>query len=265
MTKRFKSHPVKRRGTMALPVSSNSSQTVAFVAVFAALTTVLDIIPAFGFTSGVWDSWAFLLSPIVGILLGPYLGAVSVGLGSFLGHAIMPRDTIEFLFMIGLSVGAAVGGFVYQQKWKPVLGIYTIMLLGYFIYPVSWGLPLWGIWDILVGYGVVLVYSIVTTRGYWSNTSGLYKLLLLVFCCVIALESDILFRVFVLVPGQMWWFYYAMTPADLALLWIGAGFITPIKVVMATIVIVTLGRQLLRTLEQQGDSVVIGDSDLLPN
>jgi hypothetical protein len=250
---------------MALQIDSNPSRTVAFVAVFAALTAVLDIIPAFGFTSGVWDSWAFLLSPIIGILLGPYLGAVSVGLGSFLGHAIMPRDTIEFLFMIGLSVGAAVGGFVYQRKWKPVLGIYTAMLIGYFIYPISWGLPLWGIWDILVGYGVVLIYSLITTRSYWSNTSEKHKLLLLIFCCVIALESDILFRVFVLVPGQMWWFYYAMTPEDLALLWVGAGFITPIKVVMAVIVIVTLGRQLLKTLEQQGSSIAMGDVDSLPD
>ncbi len=250
---------------MALPLGSNPSRTVAFVAIFAAMTTVLDIIPAFGFTSGVWDSWAFLLSPIVGILLGPYLGAISVGLGSFLGHAIIPRDSIEFLFMIGLSFGAAVAGFVYQRRWKPVFGIYTALLFGYFIYPVSWGLPLWGIWDILVAYGFILVYSIVTSRGIWSNTSEQYKLLMLVFCGVIALETDILFRVFVLVPGQMWWFYYAMTPADLALLWIGAGFITPIKVVTATIVVMTLGRQLLRTLEQQGDSVAMGDSDLLPS
>lgn len=247
---------------MALPISSNSSRIVAFVAVFAALTAVLDIIPAFGFSSGVWDSWAFLLSPIIGILLGPYLGAVSVGLGSFLGHAIIPRDTIEFLFMIGLSVGAAVGGFVYQQKWEPVVGIYSVMLLGYFIYPISWELPWWGIWDILVGYGVVVIYFIVTIRGYWSNTGERYKLMMLIFCCVIALESDILFRVFVLVPGQMWWFYYAMTSADLALLWIGAAFITPIKVVMAVFVIVTIGRQLLRTLERQGESISIGDSDL---
>ncbi len=250
---------------MALAIDSNSSRTVSFVAIFAAMTAVLDIIPAFGFTSGVWDSWAFLLSPIVGILLGPYLGAISVGFGSFLGHAIIPRDSIEFLFMIGLSFGAAAAGFVYQRRWKPVFGIYSAMLLGYFIYPVSWGLPLWGIWDILVAYGIILVYSIVTQRNIWSNTSERYKLLMLIFCTVIALETDILFRVFVLVPGQMWWFYYAMTPADLALLWIGAGFITPIKVVMATFVVVTLGRQLLRTLEQQGDSIAMGDPDSLPN
>ena len=249
---------------MALTIGSNSSRIAAFVAIFAALIAVLDIIPAFGFTSGVWDSWAFLLSPIVGILLGPYLGAISVGLGSFLGHTIYYRDPTEFLFMLGLSMGAAVAGFVYQRRWKPVLGIYTAMLLGYFIYPVSWGLPLWGIWDILVGYGVVLIYSFVTTRGIWSDTNERYKLLLLIFCTVIALETDILFRVFVLVPGQVHWLL-GMTPEILFEIWLIAGIITPIKVVLAAIVMVTLGRQLLRVLEQQGNSIAMGDSDSLPN
>jgi hypothetical protein len=249
---------------MALSISSNASRTVAFVAIFAAMTAVLDIIPAFGFTSGVWDSWAFLLSPIVGILLGPYLGAMSVGLGSFLGHTIYYRDPTEFLFMLGLSMGAAVAGFVYQRQWKPVFGIYTAMLIVYFIYPVTWGLPLWGIWDILVGYCILLIYSVATIRGIWSNTSERYKLLLLLFCTVIALETDILFRVFILVPGQVHW-VLGMTPEILYGIWLVAGIITPIKVVLAAIVVITLGLQLLRILERHGDSIAMDDADALPN
>ncbi|MHA2115343.1 MAG: hypothetical protein ACXABM_07585 [Candidatus Thorarchaeota archaeon] len=250
---------------MAFSIGSNPSRTVSFVAIFAALITVLDIIPAFGFTSGVWDSWAFLLSPIVGILLGPYLGAISVGLGSFLGHTIYYRDPTEFLFMMGLALGAAMAGFVYQKKWKPVLGIYTALLLGYFIYPVTWSLPLWGIWDVLVGFGIVLIYSIMTIRGGWLENTERKKVLALLFSSVIALETDILFRIFVLVPGQTYWFFYGWTPADLALIWSVAGFITPIKVVLAAIVAITLGLQLLHTLERHGDSIALSDADALPN
>jgi hypothetical protein len=250
---------------MALPIGSNPSRTVAFVAIFAAMIAVLDVIPTLPtFYAGIWDSWPFLLSPIVGILLGPYFGAISVGLGSLLGHTIYYRDPTELLFMLGLAMGAAVAGFVYQRRWKPVFGIYTAMLFGYFIYPVSWGLPLWGIWDILIGYVVVLIYSVATTRGVWSNTSERYKLLLLLFCTVIALETDILFRVFVLVPGQVHWFF-GWTPEILYGMWLVAGVITPIKVVLAAIVVVTLGRQLLRVLEQQGDSIAMGDTDSLPD
>ena len=85
------------------------------------------------------------------------------------------------------------------------------------------------------------------------------------FCSVIALETDILFRVFVLVPGQTHWFFYGWTVTELYYIWLGAGFITPIKVVLATIVAITLGRQLLRVLEQHGESVAMGDIDSLPN
>ena len=251
---------------MALPIGTNQSRIVAFVAVFTAMIAVLDVIPTIpGFYAGVWDSWPFLLAPIVGILLGPYLGALSVGLGSLLGHMIYFRDPTEMLFMIGLSLGAAMAGFVYQQRWRPVLGIYTALLLGYFVYPVTWELPLWGIWDVLIGYGIVLIYSIVTIRGGWSGISERNKVLALLFSSVIALETDILFRIFVLVPGQAYWFFYGWTPTDLYYIWLGAGFITPIKVVMAASVAVTLGLQLLRILERHGESIALGDVDALPN
>ncbi len=251
---------------MAIQVGTNKSRFVAFVAVFTAMIAVLDVIPTIpGFYAGVWDSWPFLLAPIVGILLGPYVGALSVGLGSFLGHMIYPRDPTELLFMLGLSLGAAMAGFVYQKRWRPVLGIYTALLLGYFIYPVTWGLPLWGIWDVLVGYGIVLIYTVITIRGGWSEISERKKVLALFFTAVIALETDILFRIFVLVPGQAYWFFYGWTPEILYGIWLVAGFITPIKVIMAAVVAISLGFQLLRILERLGDSVTLGEADSLPN
>ena len=81
---------------------------------------------------------------------------------------------------------------------------------------------------------------------------------------MIALESDILFRVFVLVPGQVHWIL-GMFPEVLYDIWLVAGFITPIKVVLATIVTVTLGLQLLRTLERQGESVGLHNENTLPS
>ncbi|MFX1482290.1 MAG: hypothetical protein ACFFCP_03785 [Promethearchaeota archaeon] len=247
---------------MAIPVGSNPSRTVAFVAVFTAMIAVLDIIPTIpGFYAGVWDSWPFLLAPIVGILLGPYLGALSVGLGSLLGHMIYFRDPTEMLFMLGLSFGAAMAGFVYQRRWRPVLGIYSALLLGYFIYPVTWGLPLWGIWDVLVGYGLVLVYTFVTSFGWWSELTEPKRALLLVFTSVIGLETDILFRIFVLVPGQTYWLFYGWTPEILYDIWLVAGFITPMKVVLAAIVAVTLGLQLVRILERHENSITLNDDN----
>jgi hypothetical protein len=237
---------------MAISIESNKSLFVALTAVFAAMIAVLDVIPMIpGFYGGIWDSWAFMLSPLVGALLGPYAGAVAVGIGSLTGHFIYFRDPFELVFQFGAPLGAAMGGFVYQKRWKPALGIYSVMLLGYFLEPVSWILPLWGIWDTLVGYGVLLVFVVFTIRNWWPKDETKQSILGLLLTIIIGLESDILFRIFVLVPGQTYWLFYGFSPEVLQMIWLGAGIITPIKVVLAAIAGLLIGLPLLRILKNQ--------------
>ena len=193
------------------------------------------------------------MSPLIGILLGPYIGALAVGLGTLVGHFVYFRDIFELVFMIGAPLGAAVAGLVYQHRWKPVFGVYTILLLGYFLYPVSWILPLWGIWDILAGYGVLLLFILLVTRDLIPQSGERRRLLNILFATVIGLEADVLLRVFILVPGQTYWLFYGFTPEMLQLIWLVAGIITPLKVAMATLVGVTVGLSLLRILPHQID------------
>lgn len=233
---------------MAIPINSGKSQFVAFTAVFAAMAAALDFILTPGFYSGIWDSWIFLLSPLVGVLLGPIGGFVAIGIGSIAGHMLFFRDVFELVYMIGAPLGAAMAGLVYEKRWKLVFTIYTLLLGGFLIYPVSWALPLFGIWDILVGFGFVLVFTVLTRRGWWEDENDKRNLLNLVFCTVIGLETDILTRVFLLVPGQTYWLFYGFTVEDLQIIWLGAGIITPIKVLLAVILMVTVGYQVLKVI-----------------
>ncbi|MFX1475291.1 MAG: hypothetical protein ACFFCO_07440 [Promethearchaeota archaeon] len=240
---------------MGLVLVKNRSSFVAFVAVFTALITVFDVIPTTfipNFYSGIWDSWIFLLSPIVGILLGPLAGAFSVGLGSLLGHFIYFRDPFEFIFMLGAPLGAAVAAFVYERQWRPVLAIYSVLLAGYFLTPISWVLPLIGVWDTLAGFVMVLLFTLCASRNWWPSGENQFQLLLLLFCTFIALESDILLRIFILIPGQTYWLFYQMTPDALQLLWLGAGIVTAIKVTLASIMTVSVGLSLLRLVPHLG-------------
>lgn len=240
---------------MALVLAKNRSTFVAFVAVFTALVTVFDIIPTTiipNFYSGIWDSWIFLLSPIIGILLGPLAGSFSVALGSLLGHFIYFRDPFEFIFMLGAPLGAAIAAFVYQRQWRPVLAIYSFLLAGYFLSPVSWVLPLVGIWDTLAGFVIILLFTLCSSRNWWPAKVNRFRLLLLLFCSIIGLESDILLRIFILIPGQTYWLFYQMTPDVLQLLWLGAGVVTAIKVTLAAIMTVTVGLSLLRLVPHLG-------------
>ncbi len=234
---------------MVLEIGKNRSRIVAYLAVFMALVTVFDAIPMLpGFYGGIWDSWVFLLAPIIGALLGPLIGMIAVGLGSLLGHMIYFRDPFELLFMLGAVVGTASAALIFQRRWKPVLIFYTILLGGYFLYPVTWMLPLIGIWDILLAYVLLLLFSVLISNQWWPTDQWKDIWLLLMFATVIGLEADILFRVFILVPGQTYWLFYGLTLDALYWMWLTAGIITPTKVALGTLFTVTIGYSLLRLL-----------------
>ena len=239
---------------MAVAIGRSRSRFVAFVAVFTALAAVLDALPVLpGFYSGIWDSWLFLLSPLLGVLLGPAVAAISIGLGSLLGHFIYFRDPYEFLFMLGAPVGAAIAALVYQRRWRPVVLLYTAMLAAYFLTPVTWLLPLIGIWDTLVGYGAALIFALLVVRGWIPKPEeDQGRLILLPLGSLIGLEADVLFRIFLFIPCQTYWLFYSLGPQQLQLLWLGAGIITPLKVAMAAGVTVSLGLPLLRLLPRLG-------------
>jgi hypothetical protein len=122
------------------------------------------------------------------------------------------------------------------------------LLGGYFLYPVSWTLPLIGIWDILLAFGLLLLFSILISRTWWPSDRWTSIWFLILFAAIIGLEADVLFRVFVLVPGQTYWFFYGLTPDALYWIWLTAGIITPTKVALGTLFTVTLGYSLLRLL-----------------
>jgi hypothetical protein len=238
---------------MAVAIGQNRSRFVAFAAVFSALVAVLDAIPILPMLySGVWDSWIFLISPIVGVLLGPVIGAICTGIGSILGHFIFFRDPFEFLFMLGAPIGAAIAALIYQQRWRPALIIYSGLLLAYFLTPVAWLLPLWGIWDTLGAYALLLLFALSIAEGWWPAANTRFLFLRLSLCSIIGLEADILFRIFLLVPCQTYWVFYGWTPAQLQLIWLAAGVITPVKVALAALATIMLGFSLMRLLPKLG-------------
>lgn len=237
---------------MALLGTLTGSRSITFTAIFAAMIAVLDSIPMVpGFYGGVWDSWGFMLSPIVGIVLGPVLGVISVVIGGLVGHLVYFRDPIELLFMLGAPVGAGVAGLVFEERWKAACAIYSVMIVGYFVTPVTWSLSLLGVWDVLTSFVLILAITILTTLNKAGNGILSSTNLKMILATVIGLEGDILTRIFILIPGQMYWLYYAMPLELLQGLWVVAGVITPIKVILAAIATIAIGKSLLEVFPQQ--------------
>jgi len=229
------------------------SRFLALVAIFASINVVFDSLMSFPeFSSGVWYSWIFIVEPINGIVLGPYAGFLSSLIGVIIGHSIYFRDVYEFLFTLGAPIGAMVSGFLFRGRWKIVLTYYTALLGFYFITPIAWQLPIWGMWDVYLAYAVLLVVSVMMARkGSWNPESkGLLHVIAL--SALIGLEADILFRIFVLIPGQTYRLFYGLDARSLIPIWVEAAAITPIQVAMSILVTTTVGPPLIKVIKKAG-------------
>ncbi|MBT0160892.1 hypothetical protein G4O51_13010 [Candidatus Bathyarchaeota archaeon A05DMB-2] len=100
--------------------------------------------------------------------------------------------------IIAEPVSVMMAGHLARGRWKPVLLVYAVMLLSYFVHPYGLALPLWTVLDILAA--LLLIYPAAKlSKGLFREEFGqlTVALVLLSFVCVAA---DSLVRVFLLVP-----------------------------------------------------------------
>lgn len=209
------------------------SQRIALIAMFSVISIVLDSIITPGFSSGVWFGWIFIMSPVNGLLLGPFDGFITTLLSVMVGHTIIFRESVyEYIFTLGAPIASFITGLVYRDK-KSFVTLYFITLLGaYLITPISWDLPLWGMWDVYLTL-LILIFWTFTKMG--SKLFGNYRNLL-ALATFTGLEADILFRVFVLIPCKGYSIFYGLTPEVLKAIWaVPAPLITPFKVILSTL------------------------------
>lgn len=210
------------------------SYIVSSVAVFAALNVVCDMIVVPQFSSGVWFGLVFLISPITGMLLGPYAGFLSTLIGVMVGHTIIPRGIEEFVFTLGAPIGAAISGLMYEGRWKIVLVYYSALLAGYFLTPIALQLPLWGMWNVHCAY-LVLILSILLGSRLQSRSEGSKRRWMIpALSSFIGLEADILYRIFIFIPGQTYQVFYGLPLEVLQGIWVAGALVTPIKVAVSS-------------------------------
>ncbi len=172
---------------------------IALIAVFAALHVVL-----YTFSFSLWRNWAIYLEPIEGIILGPWAGFLAAFLGSGIGRLVVP--TPDWMFgIIAEPIGVLAVGFLSKGNWKPVIGIYAVMLGGYFLHPFGRGFPLWTILDVLLAFALIYPVSRLSRNMLATNKKRLSISLVLV--SFIGTATDALVRIFLLVPGGLYAFF----------------------------------------------------------
>lgn len=225
------------------------ARQLSLIAIFAALGAISDAIVTPGFSAGVWFGWIFIISPIAGMALGPYHGFVSTLIAVMIGHYVSPRETTyEFIFTLGAPIGSMMSGFIFRGEWKKVFAYYTVMLVSYFATPISWRLPLWGMWNCYVAYGILVVLGAITSVRGSDEIDRVSRFAVSAF---LGLEADVLFRIFVFVPCQTYHFFYGLPPEALVAIWAApAPIITPFKVLLSTFIATLIGPQIIRILKR---------------
>jgi predicted membrane protein len=169
------------------------SLRVALTAVFAALHVVL-----YTLSFGLWRSWAIYLEPLEGIVLGPWAGSFAALLGSGIGRMIRPIS--DWMFgVIAEPMGVLAVGFLAKGRWKPVIGLYVVMLTAYFAHPFGRWFPLWTILDVLLALVLIYPTARLSRNILGNNLKHLCASLALV--SFIGTVTDSLTRIFLLVPG----------------------------------------------------------------
>lgn len=153
------------------------AKDIALTATFAALYAVFGLIklsPIIGLP-GQAITAAAIIAPIIGILTGPYVGALSTLLGGIVGlfFGAIPQPS----FASGL-IAATCSGLVSRQKRLFTIPIYTILLASYAFYPIVG--PIWlyptVVWFQLIGL-IVLASPLQAAASKNLNSSNYSRLL----------------------------------------------------------------------------------------
>jgi hypothetical protein len=226
------------------------SQEIALISLFGALHTVLSFVP------GIWRSLMILILPLEGIILGPTRGFMAGFIGFGAGWTLRPRDEPIF-FGIAEPVGALCAGLMVRRKWRHVALIYALMLIAFFLHPVTPSLPLWTLWDIYAALICVSIFGALTYGKRLSvkidgNVHRMAKLsLILALIAFISIEADVLTRIFILIPlnGYEIW----GVPAEfLPIAFVEGAFQTPLEAVLSVLATVVVGVPLLDRLSKMG-------------
>ena len=233
------------------------SRLITLIAVFATLSVVCDSMVGLPqLISGVWYGWIFLVEPITGIILGPHAGFLSTLIGVIVGHSIYLRGeapAYEYIFTLGAPFGAMFSGLIFRRRWKAAFAYYTLLLSAYFLTPLSWKLPLWGIWNVYLAFAVLCVLALmVTSKSIVETERPWSKPYFFAFSALIGLEADVLFRIFVLIPCQTYRLFYAFPPEVLQVIWTAGALVTPIQVGVAILLNSLISPILVRILSLKG-------------
>ena len=120
-------------------IGGQTTRRLAFTATFGVLYMVFRMISTFPMigVSGAVFSTSDMIAPLYGIILGPYVGASSIVLGTFLAIAFGRPSFFLGLDFLPAMINALVVGFLVKRKWVLSAVFYVVPFLLFLAHPYT--------------------------------------------------------------------------------------------------------------------------------
>ena len=120
-----------------IPAEISSKRTVPLAATFAAVYGILRLVPIFVMIGGsgrVFSTTEFV-APLLGIILGPYVGSVAAVIGTFLGIMFTGRMNFFGLDFLPSMMNALVLGLLMRRRRIVAVTLYSALVVLFFVHP----------------------------------------------------------------------------------------------------------------------------------
>jgi hypothetical protein len=122
---------------MMIPADISKKRVVPFAATFAVVYGTLRLTPIFAMIGGsgrVFSTTEFI-APLLGIMLGPYVGSVAAVIGTFLGIMLTGRMNFFGLDFLPSMMNALVLGLLMRRRRILAVTLYSGLIALFFVYP----------------------------------------------------------------------------------------------------------------------------------
>jgi hypothetical protein len=120
-----------------IPAKISKKRLIPLAATFAAAYAILRLMPIFVMIGGsgrVFSTTEFV-APLLGVILGPYVGSVAGVIGTFLGIMLTGRMNFFGLDFLPIMVNAAVLGLLMRRNIMPAIVLYSALIVLFFAHP----------------------------------------------------------------------------------------------------------------------------------
>jgi len=235
--------------------SGLDTKNLALVCCFASVQVVLSSVSLFPVIGAVgkFITMATVMAPLIGLILGPYLGTTAVSMGGFIGWIITQAGPFSFLSFVPSAAAAFFSGLLYNRRGMVSVLLYSGLFLVLAFYPLigpAWLYPSY-LWFQLAG--LIVLASPLRSRAE-DSTHKHTSMLELSFGVGIISFTAALFGQVVgsLMFEIMYWPTNPQTEFWKVLVWQPTTFLYPVERTLITLIATVIGAPLIKALRAYG-------------